>query len=196
MDDGFSVTLAGNGPLLAANVAEAKDLPPRVLIDFTASRRVPRRRSPTSGMTTSTRFASPPTAREPLITRVVIDLARKLPYTVEQIGEDLRVMFRRAVDTAAAAITPVHDDSKSPSPRRRCRNARRAGCCCCHHRAGDRARASRPADDGGRDGRRCPTHQPAPLPVPMPRDRRAMQQPTLPPMSGHRQRQRQFTGDP
>ena len=38
-------------------------------------------------------------SREPLVTRVVIDLARKLPYTVEQIGEDLRVMFRRAVDS-------------------------------------------------------------------------------------------------
>ena len=28
------VTLVGNGPLLAANVGEAKDLPPRVLLDF------------------------------------------------------------------------------------------------------------------------------------------------------------------
>ena len=34
IDDGYSVTLAGNGPLLAAKVEEAKDLPPRVLLDF------------------------------------------------------------------------------------------------------------------------------------------------------------------
>ena len=34
-------------------------------------------------------------SREPLITRVVIDLARKIPYTIETVGEDLRVFFNR-----------------------------------------------------------------------------------------------------
>ena len=62
MDDGFSVTLAGNGPLLAANVAEAKDLPPRVLLDFHGVAAARRPRSPASRTTTSTRFASRPTA--------------------------------------------------------------------------------------------------------------------------------------
>ena len=32
-------------------------------------------------------------SRDPLITRVVIDLARKLPFTVEQIGDELRVLL-------------------------------------------------------------------------------------------------------
>ena len=107
MDDGFSVTLAGNGPLLAANVAEAKDLPPRVLLDFhgVAAGSAPAVTNVKNDDVDRIRVAT--NSREPLITRVVIDLARKLPYTVEQIGEDLRVMFRRAVDTAAAAITPA-----------------------------------------------------------------------------------------
>jgi type IV pilus assembly protein PilQ len=113
IEDGFSVTLTGNGPLLAANVEELKDSPPRVLLDF-------------HGVATGS--AAPVTniknddvdkirvatnSRSPLITRVVIDLARRLPYTVEQIGEDLRVMFRRAVDTAAAVAMPA---ASAPAP--------------------------------------------------------------------------------
>ena len=57
-------------------------------------------------------------SREPLITRVVIDLAKKLPYTVEQIGEDLRVLFRKAVDTVASASgassAPVEIPAEKP----------------------------------------------------------------------------------
>src|SRR5436190_9554994 len=34
VENGYSVTLSGNGPLSAASVDEAKDLPPRVLLDF------------------------------------------------------------------------------------------------------------------------------------------------------------------
>jgi type IV pilus assembly protein PilQ len=105
-DTGYAITLSGNGPLLAANVDEAKD-PERVLLDF-------------HGVATGT--ASPVTnikdadiekvrvatnSRDPLITRVVIDLAKKLPYTVEQVGDDLRVLFRKAVDSAMAMATPA-----------------------------------------------------------------------------------------
>ena len=49
-------------------------------------------------------------SREPLITRVVIDLARKIPYTIETVGEESRVLFTRAVDASAATaaiVTPV-----------------------------------------------------------------------------------------
>ena len=47
-------------------------------------------------------------SREPLITRVVIDLARKIPYTVEQVGEELRVLFkpRRCRDCRGASRRP------------------------------------------------------------------------------------------
>ena len=87
-------------------------------------------------------------SREPLITRVVIDLARKLPYTVEQIGEDLRVMFKRAVDDRRRG------DAAAPAPRRRSREPvvkrrspnrrRRAGCRRSRrHRDGRRRRRGR-----------------------------------------------------
>ena len=103
VDDGFSVTLAGNGPLLAAKVEEVKDLPPRVLLDFhgVATGSAPAITNIKNEDVDRIRVAT--NSREPLITRVVIDLARKLPYTVEQIGDELRVMFKRAVETLAGA---------------------------------------------------------------------------------------------
>jgi type IV pilus secretin PilQ/predicted competence protein len=112
IEDGFSVTLAGNGPLPAASVEEVKDLPPRVLLDFhgVAAGSAPPVTPIKSDDISRIRVAT--NSREPLITRVVIDLAKRLPYTVEQVGDDLRVLFRRAAETAAAAVTsaPVKVD--------------------------------------------------------------------------------------
>jgi type IV pilus assembly protein PilQ len=101
VDDGFSVTLAGNGPLLASTIEEAKDLPPRVLLDFhgVASGAAPAITNVKNDDVNRIRVAT--NSRSPLVTRVVIDLARKLPFTVEQIGEDLRLMFRRAAEGAS-----------------------------------------------------------------------------------------------
>jgi type IV pilus assembly protein PilQ len=111
-DNGFSVTLAGNGPLLAAKVEEVADLPPRVLLDFhgVAAGAAPAVTPIDHEDVDRVRVAT--NSREPLITRVVIDLARRIPYTVEQIGDEMRVMFRRAVDAIApdaapAAVTPA-----------------------------------------------------------------------------------------
>jgi type IV pilus assembly protein PilQ len=106
VEDGFTVTLAGNGPLLAASVEEVKDLPPRVWLDFhgVSAGSAPAVTSIKNGDVERIRVAT--NSREPLITRVVIDLAKRIPYTVEQVGEDLRVMFRRAVETASSAVAP------------------------------------------------------------------------------------------
>jgi len=114
LDDGFSVTLAGNGPLLAATVEDAKDLPPRVLLDFrgVASGSAPAVTNVKNDDVDRIRVAT--NSHSPLVTRVVIDLARKLPYTVEQIGEDLRVMFRRAVDGAVAATPAASASAVAP----------------------------------------------------------------------------------
>jgi type IV pilus assembly protein PilQ len=197
MDDGFSVTLAGNGPLLAANVAEAKDLPPRVLLDFhgVAAGSAPAVTSVGNDDVDKIRVAT--NSREPLITRVVIDLARKLPYTVEQIGEDLRVMFHRAVDTAAAAIAPAvtieEPVAAAPvaetNPTPEVVPVTTAPMAAPAPPAPPMMAAGMPSLPG--------TISQAPLPVPMPSViAAAMQQPTLPPMSGTPSAQRQFTGDP
>jgi type IV pilus assembly protein PilQ len=116
LDDGYSVTLAGNGPLLAAKVEEVKDLPPRVLLDFhgVATGTVPAITNVNNDDIERIRVAT--NSREPLITRVVIDLARRIPYTVEQIGDELRVMFRRAIAGATGATATNATAATSPAP--------------------------------------------------------------------------------
>jgi len=112
-DNGYSITLAGNGPLIPSKVAEAKDLPARVLLDFNglAAGSAPAITNVKNGDIDRIRVAT--NSRDPLITRVVIDLARQIPYTVEQIGDDLRVLFKRAAATAAAVVTPA---AVAPAP--------------------------------------------------------------------------------
>ncbi len=107
IDTGYAITIAGNGPLVASSVEEAKDLPARVLLDFrdVAAGSAPAIVNVRNDAIARVRVAT--NSREPLITRVVIDLARKIPYTVEQAGDDLRVLFTRTLETAAAATTPV-----------------------------------------------------------------------------------------
>ncbi len=56
-----------------------------------------------------------------MITRVVIDLARKIPYTVEAVGEELRVMFARAADAAATLVAARGARPATPAPARRLR---------------------------------------------------------------------------
>ncbi|MDP3718537.1 MAG: type IV pilus secretin PilQ [Acidobacteriota bacterium] len=99
VSNGFAITLAGNGPLVASSVDETRDLPARVFLDFqgvTAGRAAPVTAVNAAGIE---RVRVATNSREPLVTRVVIDLARKLPYTVETVGEEIRVLFNRAVET-------------------------------------------------------------------------------------------------
>jgi len=100
-DTGYSVTLAGNGALVASKVEEARDLPARVLLDFNdvAAGAAPAVTNVKNDDIDRIRVAT--NSRDPLITRVVIDLARKLPFTVEQIGDELRVLFNNVVASAA-----------------------------------------------------------------------------------------------
>lgn len=107
IDGGSSITLTGNGPLFGANVEEAKDLPPRVFLDF---HRVTVGSAPAITNVTNDdihRVRVANHSREPLITRVVIDLTRRMPFTVEQSGDELRVLFKPALGTPAAAVTPA-----------------------------------------------------------------------------------------
>jgi type IV pilus assembly protein PilQ len=111
--NGYAVTLAGNGPLVATSVEEARDLPTRLLLDFhgVAPGRVASVTNINADGIDRVRVAT--NSRDPLITRVVIDLARKLPYTIESVGEELRVLFSRAVD--ATVITPAIVPAAAPA---------------------------------------------------------------------------------
>ena len=104
VSNGFAITLAGNGPLVASSVDETRDLPARVFLDFqgvTAGRAAALTTVNAAGIE---RVRVATNSREPLITRVVIDLARKIPYTVETVGEEIRVLFNRAVETTAQMV--------------------------------------------------------------------------------------------
>ena len=108
IDNGYAVTLAGNGSLVAAKVDETSDRPHRVFLDFAgvATGSAPAITPVNNDDIERVRVAT--NSREPLITRVVIDLARKIPYTVETVGEELRILFKKAIEKAAetaAAIT-------------------------------------------------------------------------------------------
>jgi type IV pilus secretin PilQ/predicted competence protein len=114
LSNGFAVTLAGNGPLVASSVEEVRDLPARLLLDFqgVAAGRAPAVTAVNAAGIERVRVAT--NSREPLITRVVIDLARKIPYTVETVGDEIRVLFNRAVEATAALVTPVAPAAPAP----------------------------------------------------------------------------------
>jgi type IV pilus assembly protein PilQ len=108
--NGTAIALRGNGRLVAAKVEDAADLPARVLLDFEGVARgsVPSAIAVNRDDVQRVRVGT--NSQSPLITRVVIDLARQIPYTVEAVGDELRVLFAKATDAAAslaAAVTSV-----------------------------------------------------------------------------------------
>ncbi len=109
--DEVTVTIVGNGPLTASTVEEARDMPPRVLLDFegvAAGRAVPAVVGVNQADVARVRVAT--NSRTPLVTRVVVDLTRKLAYRVEPAGadgEEVRVIFAATPRSAVAAIAPV-----------------------------------------------------------------------------------------
>lgn len=113
---GYAITVAGNGALVASTVQDARDLPARVFLDFegVAAGRAPAVTAVNAAGIERVRVAT--NSREPLVTRVVIDLARKIPYTIETVGEDIRVLFNRAVEAGAALVTPVGTPAPPAAP--------------------------------------------------------------------------------
>ena len=117
--DEVTVAIVGNGVLKATSVEEAKDMPPRVLLDFegvASGRAVPAVLGVNQADVTRVRVATNSLA--PLVTRVVVDLKRKMTYRVEPAGTDgdeLRVIFGSPV---AAAPAPEAPAMLEPSPAR------------------------------------------------------------------------------
>ena len=111
IENGYVVTLSGNGAL-TAKVDEAKE-PARVLLDLHGVANAGAAAVTNVKNDDIERVRVATNSRDPLITRVVIDLARKIPYTVETVGEELRILFKKAVDTAAAMMPAA-----APAPTR------------------------------------------------------------------------------
>lgn len=119
--DQVTVAIVGNGPLKATTVEEAKDMPPRVLLDFegvAASRAVPAVVGVNQSDVQRVRVAT--NSRSPLVTRVVVDLRKKLAYRVESggaDGEEVRVVFDApAAPATVAPVTPAGVGAPEPAP--------------------------------------------------------------------------------
>ena len=116
IEGGYSITLSANGPLFASNIEESRDLPPRVVVDFhrVAAGAAPALTNINAGGIERVRVATH--SRNPLITRVVVDLTRRIPFKVEQIGEDVRVLLQLEDDPRPAAVArPEAKTTETPA---------------------------------------------------------------------------------
>ena len=106
---GVAVTLGGDGYLAPSSVTESRDLPRRLVLDFpgVAPKAAPQT-SVTGALVRNVRIAA--NSRQPLVTRVVMELASGVTYHVERAGDggrDLAVLFEPPIVMVAASDAPV-----------------------------------------------------------------------------------------
>jgi type IV pilus assembly protein PilQ len=111
--DGRSrVRLRGNGSLAPRSIEEARDQPPRLVIDLPGvSPRVPAV-VPVGGSDLS-RIRVATNSTSPLVTRVVLDLTQRVPFRMERDG-DLEVVIDLGVAPEAAATTAPAPSAAEP----------------------------------------------------------------------------------
>jgi len=104
--NGGGVAIQGDGQLIASSIEEAKDLPPRIVLDFekVSARGVPAVTEVNAGDIKRVRVGT--NSRTPLVTRVVIDLAKQLAYRVEEAGDELRVLFESVTGQVTQPAPP------------------------------------------------------------------------------------------
>ncbi len=100
-----TVTLSGNGKLAPTTVSESKDRPRRLVIDFpNVSSKAPTQTAIDSSLVTRVRVGL--NSSQPLVTRVVMEIASDATYRVQRSGEDgrdLDVVFEGRVPPGATA---------------------------------------------------------------------------------------------
>jgi len=105
---GVSVTLGGNGRLAPASVTESRDLPRRLVLDFPNVAPKAAAQTPVQGgLVRHVRVAA--NSRDPLVTRVVMELAAGVTYHVERAGaggRDLSVMFEPPQVNGVVMVAP------------------------------------------------------------------------------------------
>jgi type IV pilus assembly protein PilQ len=113
-----TVTLRGNGQLTPANVEEAPDPPRRLLLDFAG---VAAKTAPTiavdSPLVRQVRVGI--NSRQPLVTRVVIELTEGSTYHIERGADsehDLAVVFARDKAPSTVMLPPAQADTVEPEP--------------------------------------------------------------------------------
>ena len=199
-----TVTLGGNGRLTPADVSESPDQPRRLVLDFpnvsSTARVADRRRRTAREAACGSRMNS----REPLVTRVVMEVADGATYHVERAGTG-RTRPRGDLRTAADRRRRSCWSPRRPAPRRSTAEPdiplhagdRQRGV---DHAEGDRAARARPPIASARQGAAAPIAArhaaPAPSrprrppPAPPSRPRRRRPRPPQPPRAGSRPRRR------
>jgi type IV pilus assembly protein PilQ len=113
-----TVTLVGNGRLAAAGVTESKDRPRRLVLDFpNVTSTAPTQTAIDSPFVTRVRVAL--NSHQPLVTRVVMEIAGTTSYRVERSGEsgrDLAVVFEQARPTNTVTLPPPDPSSPPVEP--------------------------------------------------------------------------------
>jgi type IV pilus secretin PilQ/predicted competence protein len=106
IDNGIAIS--GDGVLVPGSVTMAPDAPPRLLIDFPGltARGVPAvtdiKRGDVQRVRVGANSVAPPS------TRVVVDLAKAIPYRLEEKDNEVHVMFDATAPTAASALDPLN----------------------------------------------------------------------------------------
>ena len=118
-----TVTLSGNGRLTPADVSETPDRPRRLVLDFPNVSSTARSQTAVDGPLVS-RVRIAQNSREPLVTRVVMDVADGATYHVERAGtngRDLAVIFEPPQTAATLLLaaaptgaTPIHPEPDIP----------------------------------------------------------------------------------
>ena len=112
-----TVTLVGNGRLASRDVTESKDRPRRLVIDLpNVTSSAPAQTAIDSPLVTRVRVAV--NSHQPLVTRVVMEMAGSASYRVERSGEsgrDLAVVFEQANAANTVLLTPA-EASTAPIP--------------------------------------------------------------------------------
>ena len=109
------VTLKGDGRLVPGSVHEARDLPPRLVVDFPGVRSDVPAVTPV-GVGDVRRIRVALNSSQPLVTRVVFDLARKMPYRVDQSAQDEGEVVVVLGESAAAAPAEAPTRPAAPTP--------------------------------------------------------------------------------
>lgn len=100
--DGTTVTLTGNGRLVASNIEEPTNDPPRLVLDFPGvSPDLPAVTQVGKGPVDRVRLSVH--TPQPLVTRVVIELSRRATFRVDPAGADGEQLVVRFADQAPAA---------------------------------------------------------------------------------------------
>ncbi len=116
VDNGIAIE--ADGRLVASAVEEAKDQPPRLLLDFpgVSARGVPAVTDIKRGAVERVRVGA--NGATPVVTRVVIDLVKRAPFRLEEKDNELHVLFD-AGDTGTTGLAGTggaRDTSAAPVP--------------------------------------------------------------------------------